>query len=356
MRKNDLWRSFSYLVFLAAALCFLLSATPGFAQPDSKKVYELTLGHHMGMSTPMHQKVFIPFKEDIEKFSNGRIKLTLYPGGALAKPEDEYSAVTKGVMDFTMFVPVYTPGIFPLCDVVSLPFAIPNAEIGLKVIKELHQKKLLDKELYTGKGIAWLGTTSAYQLFLGKKKVTRMEDMKGLKLRIPGGLLGDAMIRLGATPSSVPAGEFTTALERGVVDGGIVAFGSGVGYKMQDICKYVLRANSGVIILALMANRKMYEGLPNDLQDAVERAADNYLKNQAWGAFDGADMEALELFKKTGVELLELSPAEKERWLKTCVPIYDKWINDLEKKGLPINNLYAEFKRILEANGVKLPR
>ena len=54
--------------------------------------------------------------------------------------------------------------------------------------------------------------------------------------------------------------------------------------------------------------------------------------------------------------VLELEPAEKERWLKTCEPIYDQWINDLEKKGLPANKLYAEFKKLLEAQGIKLPR
>jgi TRAP-type C4-dicarboxylate transport system substrate-binding protein len=356
MKQNAIRRKVSCLLSLMAGVCYFLSGAPAFAQADSKKVYELTLGHHMGMSTPMHTKVFVPFKEDIEKFSNGRIKLTLFPGGALAKPQDAYNMVTKGVMDFAMFVPVYTPGMFPLCDVVSLPFAIPTAEIGTKVVKELHQKKLLDKELYTGKGITWVGTTSPYQLFLGKKKVTKMEDLKGLKLRIPGGLLGDAMIKLGATPSSVPAGEFTTALERGVVDGGLVAFGSGLGYKMQDICRYVLRTDAGVIILALTANKKMYEGLPKDLQSAVDRAGENFSLNQARGAFDDMDKEALEIFKKTGLELLELEPAEKARWLNTCVPIYDKWINDLEKKGLPANKLYAEFKKLLEGQGVRLPR
>jgi TRAP-type transport system periplasmic protein len=356
MKAKDIRRKALCLLCLVAAVCYFLSGTPAFAQSESKKTYELTLGHHMGMNTPMHTKAFAPFKEDIEKFSNGRIKLTLFPGGALAKPQDAYSQVTKGVMDFAMFAPVYTPGMFPLCDVMSLPFAIPTAEIGLKVIKELHQKRLLDKELYTGNGITWAGTTSPYQLFLGKKKVTRMEDLKGLKLRIPGGLLGDAMIKLGATPSSVPAGEFTTAIERGVVDGGLVAFGSGLGYKMQDMCKYVVRVDAGVIILALTANKKMYEGLPKDLQNAVDHAADNFLVNQARGAMDDADQEALAIFKKTGPELMELSPAEKERWLKTCEPIYDKWISDLEKKGLPANKLYAEFKKLLDGQGVKLPR
>jgi TRAP-type C4-dicarboxylate transport system substrate-binding protein len=356
MKAKDIRRKAFCLLFLVAAVGYFFSGTPAFAQAESKKIYELSLGHHMGMSTPMHTKAFMPFKEDLEKFSNGRIKMTVYPGGALAKPQDAYNQVTKGVMDFAMFVPVYTPGMFPLCDVVSLPFAIPTAEIGLRVIKDLHQRKLLDKELYTGKGITWTGTTSPYQLFLGRKKVTKMEDLKGLKLRIPGGLLGDAMIKLGATPASVPAGEFTTAIERGVVDGGIVAFSSGLGYKMNDMCKYVVRINAGVIILALTANKKMYEGLPKDLQNAVDRAADNFLLYQARGAFDDMDKEALEVFKKTQPELLELEPAEKERWLKTCEPIYGKWISDLEKKGLPANKLYAEFKKLLEGQGVKLPR
>ena len=344
------------LVLLVALFVFPLLPTSVFAKSDSKKVYELNFSHHMGMTTPMHLRVFEPFKEDVEKFSNGRIKLTLYPGGALAGPKAGYDMLKKGAVDFIMFVPAYSPGVFPLCDIVSLPFAMPSAEVATKTIAELHRQKLLDKELYTGKAKAWLATTSGYQLFLGKKKVTSLEELSGLKLRIPGGLLRESMITLGATPVSVPGGEFTTAMERGVIDGGIVAFGSGWGYKLQDSCKYVVRTNVGTIILGIMANKAAYDKLPHDLQLAIDRAGERFMMNQALGAFDHKDLEALEFFKSVNLELIELDPAEKERWVKKCAPIYDKWIEKMKKRGLPIEQVYAEFKRILAGYGVTLPR
>ncbi len=345
------------LVILGVSLVVcLLSWMPGNGSARAAdKVYKLSFAHHMSTSSPLHTKVYVRLKEDLEKLSNGRIQVTLYPGGALGKPQAEYDMVTKGTADMVQFLPDYTPGVFPLSDVFCLPFAIPNAEIGRKVVGEMFEKKLLDKKFYNGKSIAWIGTTSSYQLFLGKKRVATMEDLRGLKIRTPGGLLSDSLTALGATPVSVPGGEFPTALERGVVDGGLISFAGARSYRLKDLCKYATKVDVGVIVMGFMMNRAVYEGLPKDLQQVVDQAGKKFLINQV-ESFDGTDQEVIDEVKKAGVEIVELSPAEKARWVQKCVPIYDKWISEMKKKGLPVEQEYAEYKTILKKYGVELPR
>ncbi len=327
----------------------------GTAAAQADKIYKLSFAHHMSTSSPLHTMVYAPFKEDLEKLSKARIQVTIYPGAALGKPQAEYDMVTKGAADMVQFAPDYTPGVFPLSDIFCLPFAIPNAEVGRKVAAEMFEKKLLDTKYYNSKAIAWIGTTSSYQLFLAKRKVTGLDDMKGLKVRTPGGLMGEALTTLGATPVSVPGGEFPTALERGVVDAGLISFAGARSYRLKDLCKYATKADTGVIVMGFMVNRAVYEGLPKDLQEVFDQAARNFLTNQV-ASFDVADQEVIQEVKQAGVEIIELDPAEKARWVQKCVPIYDKWINDMKSKGLPVEAAYAEYKTILKKHGVELPR
>jgi TRAP-type C4-dicarboxylate transport system substrate-binding protein len=163
-----------------------------------------------------------------------------------------------------------------------------------------------------------------------------------------------ALQNLGATPVTVPGAEFQTAMERGIVDGGVVAAISGAGYNLQEFTKYVFKADLGVSVIGVSINKKLYDSLPEDLKKVVDKGCKNYLVNQT-KVYDSYDEEAYESFKKTGAEISTLEPAEKKRWLKVCTPIYSEWITDMEKKGLPGKKLYEEFKKILAGYGVELP-
>jgi len=354
MRSKE---SFALMVgFFLISLWAMLSFSAAFAQqaPKPDKVWEITIAHHVPIKHHLHPNCYVPLKEELEKKSNGRLKVTIYPAAALGKPEAEYDLCVKGMVDIAMFLPEYTPGIFPLADIPGLPFAMPNAEVGRKVTMKLMEKRLLDKML-SEKIVSWLGTTSAYQVFTSKKKVAKVEDLKGLRLRVPGGILKETMIALGATPATLPGAEFQTGVERGVVEGGIVALSTATGYKLQDVCKYVCIANLGVSVLGIAMNKAKYNSIPADLRKILDKSADDFLVNQA-KSFDGEDSKAVEVFKNAGAQILALDPAEKERWVKTCAPIYGKWVKDIEAKGLPGKKLYAEFRSIVKEEGIELPQ
>jgi len=201
--------------------------------------------------------------------------------------------------------------------------------------------------------MTWIGTTSPYQFFL-KKKVMKYEDLKGLRLRTPGGLQTEALKALGATPLTVPGAECQTAFERGVIDGGVVDFGSGPGYKLQEYTKHVIVANMGVAASGITMNKAKYDSLPQDLQKVIDRAMQNWSIKQA-KSYDDADKDSAEVFTKAGASVYELPPAERSRWMKATEPVYSQWLNDMKKKGLPAEKTYGEFKRMTKEYGVELP-
>lgn len=324
------------------------------AQGETKPI-ELTLSHHLAATSWFHRDVNQPFADEVYKESNGRLHVTVYPGAALAKVEQAYDACVKGIADIAMFLPMYTPGVFPLADMVGLPFAIPSSAAGTDVVTQLLDKDLLDPKLKEAT-VTWLGTTSPMGIVLAKKKVTKMQDLKGLKLRIAGGLQNEMGKALGWTSVAIPGAELQTALASGVVEGGIVPIGTARAYNLMEHTKYVVTARLQVNSVGLIMNKDKWNSLPPDLQKVIDTAARHFLEHQATG-YDREDTDAVEVFKKAGAEIIDLDPAERARWMAACVPIYDDYLNQMKAKGLPVEKAYAEFKSLLKNKyNVELPR
>jgi TRAP-type transport system periplasmic protein len=341
---------FASVVMLVAFPCFAVGAHAQTTAPE--KVWELSIAHHVGVKHHLHINAWQPLADEINRESKGRIKATVFPGAALGKPDAELDLCQKGAIDIAMIYPIYTPSRFPLSDVVSLPFAIPSAEVGLKVVGKLIEKKLLDPAL-TDRVIGLWGTTSPYQFFLGKK-TTKYEELKGLRLRSPGGLMTKSLEALGAVPMAVPGAEFQNAFERGVIDGGVVDYGSGPGYKLEEYTKQVIIANMGVTMNGVVMNKAKYDSLPKDLQKVIDSAMRNFMKNNA-DSFDMADKESSKVFEKAGIPIYHLTAAEKARWMKATESVYSNWLKDTKQKGLPADETYQEFKRLMKEYGTELP-
>ncbi len=342
-------------VFVSAVMLVafpLFAAGAQAATPAPEKVWELSIAHHVGVKHHLHINAWEPLAAEITKESKGRLKATVYPAAALGKPDAELDLCQKGAIDIAMIYPIYTPSRFPLSDVVSLPFAIPSSEVGLKVVNKLIEKNLLDSTL-TDRVIGWWGTTSPYQFFL-KKKVLKYEDLKGLRLRSPGGLMTKSLEALGAVPMAVPGAEFQNAFERGVIDGGVVDFGSGPGYKLEEYSKHVIVANMGVTMNGVTMNKNKYNALPKDLQKVIDNAMQNFLKNNT-NSFDMADRDSAKVFEKAGIPVYHFPAAEKARWMKATEPVYSNWLKDTKQKGLPADKTYGEFKRLIKEYGTELP-
>ena len=336
---------------ILVTLSFIAAGAQTPSSPPAK-VWELSMSNHAPVKHPLHVRAWIPLAEELARESKGRLKPSLFPAAALAKADAALDMCQKGAIDIAMVFPMYTPSRFPLSDIMGLPFAVPSAEAGRRVVGELFGKNLLDQALHD-RIMTWIGTTSPYQFFL-KKKVMKYEDLKGLRLRTPGGLQTEALKALGATPLTVPGAEFQTAFERGVIDGGVVDFGSGPGYKLQEYTKHVIVANMGVAASAITMNKAKYDSLPKDLQKVIDKAMQNWAIKQA-KSYDDADKDSAEVFTKVGASVYTLPPAERSRWMKATEPVYSQWLNDMKKKGLAGDKTYGEFKKLMKEYGVELP-
>ncbi len=119
MSKRSLW--LLLVVVFVVPLTFAATASPATPKP-----IELKFSYWMPTTHSMHQDIFVPWKQEVEKQTEGAVKITLYPGGALGSAADHDDMVTGGVCDIAYIIPSYTAGRFPLTSVMSLPFLYPS--------------------------------------------------------------------------------------------------------------------------------------------------------------------------------------------------------------------------------------
>jgi TRAP-type C4-dicarboxylate transport system substrate-binding protein len=282
--------------------------------------------------------LFEAWAEDVNELSGGKCTITVHHAGTLAAGPDIAPSLLGGLADIGLIVPAYySPGEFPVSSgLFSLP--LPIAGGFQQATSEMFERVLEAGYLseYDDFKLVWLEGSPAQPLILVDKKVTSLEELKGLKIRTAGAGMSSMVEALGATAVNVPSPELYMALERGIVDGALMSTTGIVKETMYDTTKYMLWDDSfmtyGVFSIALP--RELWNSLPGDVQLAMLEAG----KKMHWENWDQAYYETVDTFKaykEGGRECLELSPEESARWAALIEPVAANWAADLDAQGFP---------------------
>ncbi|UCF82528.1 MAG: TRAP transporter substrate-binding protein DctP [Desulfobacteraceae bacterium] len=316
----------SLLVFMVLAL----SSMPIPAQAADKPI-QLKLASHWPVLHDMNN-VMVEFARAIGRESEGRINATYYPAGMLAGSFEKYEKVRAGVCDITNIHIVAHPGSLPLVQLSTLPFLFNDGTEATWVLNQMSDvwaPRLKEKNL---KLLFMIGDPN-FQILLRDKKVTKVEDLKGLRLRC-GGIADEALKIYGAVPVKLKHTDMYLAMQRGVVDGIVFPVGAGRSFKLEEVTKYILKMDFFSYHLIEAMNLKTWNRLPKDLQDAVMRASYQAM-NLSGFHYQNTDAFTFPYFKSKGVEIVEPDDAELGRFKAKVAGLKDKMIEDLEKKGIP---------------------
>ncbi|MGE5153272.1 MAG: TRAP transporter substrate-binding protein [Bdellovibrio bacteriovorus] len=211
----------------------------------------------------------------IGEMSGGRIEVKVYGGGELVPPFEIFDAVSRGTAEMGHGSAYYWKGKSEAAQFFStVPFGLTAQEMngwiyhggGLELWTELYAK--------FGLVPAPAGNTGVQMGGWFNKEINSVEDLKGLKMRIPG-LGGEVLARAGGTPVNLPGGELFTALQSGAIDAtewvgpyNDLAFGL---YKAAKYYYYPGWHEPGTILEA-MINKQVYDALPADLKSIVMNA------------------------------------------------------------------------------------
>src|SRR4030043_605025 len=268
--KRLIVSSISVVLILALLTLGLTSPTP--AQPSkSVKARELTFSTY---TPPTHHvtKVLTDFCNEVEKATGGQIKIVLYPGGTLTKPEQVLDGVIKGISDFGFSVNGYNPGRLPLMDVTDLPIPVATSEKMSEVCLALY-KKFQPKEFSQLKVLGFLNMAGSG--ISSNKPINKFAGMAGQLIRCTGADV-DLVKRLGATPIAMPISQAYEALQRGVADGNLGDFAFLMGYKLGGVVKILVDCCFRNTTAWYGMNLKTYNSLTPDQQKIITELGEKY--------------------------------------------------------------------------------
>src|ERR1700744_2441821 len=306
------------LVWAASALAALAFTGPAAAQAP----VVIKFSHVVAADTPKG-KAAEKFKELAEKYTDGKVKVEVYPNSTLYKDKEELEALQLGAVQMlapsnSKFGPI---GIKEF-EVFDLPYILPDLATLRKVTDGPLGARLL--KLLDSKGMTGLAYwDNGFKEMTANKKLIAPADYKGVKFRIQSSKVLEAQFRaLGSIPQVMAFGEVYQALQTGVVDGQENTASNIYTQKMHEVQKYLTMTNHGYIGYVVVVNKKFWDGLPAEIRGQLDKAMK---EATAFGNGQSAkeNEEALAAIKKAGkTEIETLTPEQDTAMRKAMEPVY----------------------------------
>ncbi len=296
--------------------------------------------------THIQSKLAQAWCKEVEKRTNGGVKIYFYPGQTLTKAAQCYDGVVSDISDIGMSCLLYTRGRFPLMDFINLPFGNPSGKFATAIINEVYEK-FKPKELSDVK-VLYLHAHGPGFIHLKKRPVHRLEDLRGLKIRCPGSV-ADTLRALGATPVSMPMPEVYQALQKGVVQGAVYPMETNKGWKMAEVIDYSI-ANYSIaysVGFFVVMNKKKWNELPEKYKKIINKIDIEWAKKHG-KAWDDSDYEGFRYTLSLGNTIIGIAPKEAKRWRQKVQVVFDKYIKKTKDKSLPGDQVIEYLEKRLK--------
>ncbi len=265
------------------------------------------------------------FKELVEARSAGKIKVNLFPGGALGSDQANVAALQGGTLEMVSMNSGILANQVKEFAVFDFPFmfggeaeadAVLDGAFGKKMHAMLNDKGLL--------GLAYF-ELGFRQITNSKRAITKVEDLEGLKLRvIPNPINVDWVKALGANPTPLPFPEVYSALEQKAIDGQENPETVIAANKFYEVQKHMVVSNHQYNPQSVLISKKFWDGLNAEQQKLIALAAIDAAKYQRAQA-RGAVASAVELLKKNGVQITSFNATELSKLRDKLRPVTAKY-------------------------------
>ena len=263
------------------------------------------------------------------------------------------SLTLAGVTDIGFVTPIYITDKLPLSGIYDLPGGPFTSCQGVEAFMKLATGDgILAKLEFEPNGVRVLLAVvqPPFQVFTSTRPITKVDDLKGLKLRTAGGAQELTAERLGIVSVKITAPETSEAMSRGTIDGGILAHVSVGAYGLTDMIKYATDgANFGSAVLTWSISEQKFQQLSPELQ-ALMVAEGLKVTRQACKTIEASAESAIENWKNNGVNMVEFTGDDKARLTALFDEIAEQWAQGLDARGRPGSEVLSSFKSALETS------
>ncbi len=294
---------------------------------------------------PSHftSKGLVFFATKVNEYSQGAIEVKVFDSAQLYKDSDIVEAIQEGLVQAGL-VPVNKwSGMIPVSDIFEVPFIFQDLS-SIKKFIDAGAGELLDKEFQKrgAKTIMWVDL-GYVQFWNSKRPLMKPEDFKGLKMRTFS--TGDAYTieALGASPAVISSSEMYMAMQRGTVDGGTTGMPAAISRKLQEVQKFMTKANYATPQFIMQANLNWWNKLPKNEQDAILKAgrdAEEWIRLEIVKAENNAE----KALREAGVQIHTLSPESRKVFIKATESVQQRFIENCGPLGKKLVDIAMGLK------------
>lgn len=332
------------LILALTALIFVAAPSQTAAKP-----IELSFAMHVPPKAAPYHSAFVPWAKEVEKRTNGRVKIKFYISQTLVKARDSYDAVVTGIADISWVHFGWTPGRFPLSGVMELPYMVPSTFAGAHVLTDLYKKFPKMRAEVKDVHLLHLWTTMPYEIHTVKKPVYKLEDIKGMKLATQPGARA-VLEAAGAVPVTMPSSELYQTVEKGVADGSALAWGAFKAYKIVEVTNYHTNVHLAGLPYCTIMNKNTWNKLPEDIQKVITDVTNEMMPDTLCAAVSAEKKVGKQQCRDRNQEIYEMPSKERARWVATGKPEWDKWVKLRESQGLPGRAVLDEALKLMKAH------
>lgn len=350
MRKGILFSLIALMVLLMAACS---STSSGNESSGKESSGNESSGGNSAEVIELNYAFFAPagtfpavqmekWADEVEKRTNGKVKVNTFPGGSLLTAENMYDGVANGLADIGLSSTTYEPGRFPLLAISDMPSGYPNSKVASKVIADL-VKEYTPEAFKDFKIITTFASEPAY--IQSQKPIESLADLKGKQLRISGATT-DLFKELGAAPVGMSQSEVAEALQTGIVNGYVSSREVLKDMKYAEMVKYVTDYPLTVNTFVAVMNKGKWDALPDDVKKVIDELntemtdfTGNYLDNYVGEVLKWSEGEH---------SIQTVSLKDKEKWDEIGKRLQTDAVKRAEEAGLSGQEYQTRLNELVE--------
>ena len=278
--------------------------------------------------------LFENWAKSIKEKSGGELTITPFAAKSVAADNNAlFDAVRSGVLQGMNPFTLYWSGKIPASVFLSSYPAGPDQPAqwdtmfyGLGMLE-------MTRKIYQKLGLFFVGPIQHdANIIHSKKPVNSVDDMKGMKIRLPGGMVAEVFQQFGVSTVAMPGSDIFPALEKGTIDAADYV-GPAVNYDLgfHQVTKYILFGPPGTMslyqpvdLMDLTVNMRAWQQLSAKMKSFVEEQVYVYSRDH-YVAIQKRNVEALEKFKQAGSVISRLSAADVDKFRAAAIPVWFKW-------------------------------
>ncbi len=286
------------------------------------------------------------FKEEIEKNSDGRLKMDIVYGGALGNPDERLSQMRRGSIQMSDAADGNYATIYPDVQVFNLPYLFPTEQIAWQVLDgPIGTRMAEDIRKKTGVRVLGWWESGGFKHYSANKPIVTPNDMRGTKMRVMGPIFSIPIEAMRGSPTPIAFNELYTSLQTGVVDGqdnAVWVFNAVQLFEVQD---YLMLDGHIYAFGPLGINDDFYNRLDPELQQVIDDAAAKAIDFNRRVSREQEEDEVA-FAEARGVEIIRLTQEQSDAFAEVVQPPVIEWLKQQLDTPSLIEEVMAEVQAL----------